>query len=199
MSINQIFSKIYENKSWIHGSGVGSLVENTIAYRTFLENFIKVNKISTILDYGCGDWQFSHLIPWSDLNVSYTGIDVVPSVIENNSNNYSKNNINFDVMTEEWKWPNVDLIICKDVLQHLPNNLIKELLDKMLTHSKYILITNDIHNKNKTNLNLDIKIGDYRPLNLREAPWNINAEIKLNWKVRSEIKETILIKGHYEG
>jgi len=33
-------------------------------YRTSLEDFIRANGVRSVLDYGCGDWQFSRLIDW---------------------------------------------------------------------------------------------------------------------------------------
>ncbi|MBI4414995.1 MAG: SAM-dependent methyltransferase, partial [Candidatus Kerfeldbacteria bacterium] len=55
-----IFEKIYKDKVWYKGSGSGSLPENTTTYRDFLQKYIKQNNIKSILDLGCGDWQFMH-------------------------------------------------------------------------------------------------------------------------------------------
>jgi len=55
------------------GSGPGSTKEYTIQYREFLSKFIKDNKIKTILDIGCGDFQMNEHFDWIDYD--YTGID----------------------------------------------------------------------------------------------------------------------------
>jgi hypothetical protein len=44
--------------------------------------FAEASSIRSATDLGCGDWQFSYLINWS--NVEYPGIDLVPEVIDNN-------------------------------------------------------------------------------------------------------------------
>ena len=46
-AIEKKFEYIYINNIWQNGSGLGSLPENTVEYRNFLENFIKKNKICT--------------------------------------------------------------------------------------------------------------------------------------------------------
>jgi hypothetical protein len=40
------------------GSGLGSLVSSTVTYRYIIESFIRLNDVHSVLDVGCGDWQF---------------------------------------------------------------------------------------------------------------------------------------------
>src|ERR1700680_3904056 len=91
ITAEQKFSSIYRNDAWSNGSGPGSTPEFTIDYRLFLEKFLESRDINTVLDIGCGDWQFSKLINWS--NCDYTGFDCVHSVIDDNKNFYSGHNI----------------------------------------------------------------------------------------------------------
>lgn len=46
-----------------------------------MRKFIKENAIHSVVDLGCGDWQFSPYI-YHDLGVAYTGYDVVLPVIQ---------------------------------------------------------------------------------------------------------------------
>ena len=46
-----------------------------------MRKFIKENAIQSVVDLGCGDWQFSPYI-YHDLGVAYTGYDVVLPVIQ---------------------------------------------------------------------------------------------------------------------
>lgn len=72
--INCIEKKFIENYTtdiWCRNSGPGSTPNTTFEYRLFLEYVIKDLKIKTVLDYGCGDWQFSSLIDWNSLIDSY--------------------------------------------------------------------------------------------------------------------------------
>ena len=47
----------------------------------FVRTFIKENSIQSVVDLGCGDWQFSPYI-YHDLGVDYVGYDVVLPVIQ---------------------------------------------------------------------------------------------------------------------
>ena len=74
-----VFDDIYINKVWgvdENGEGIsgsGSKVENNIKYLNFLNTFIKINKIKSIVDLGCGDWQLMSKV---NLNgIKYDGYD----------------------------------------------------------------------------------------------------------------------------
>lgn len=188
------FKEIYDKNFWGHGSGSGSLPENTAEYREFLENFIKEYKIKSILDAGCGDWQFSKLMDWSGTN--YTGIDIVESVIEKNKKNYESKNIKFfkgSILDKNL--PKADLIIVKDVLQHISNKNILKFLKKINGY-KYALITNDFCRDNK-----DCADGSFRPLNLAAEPFNLNGKAVLFYRESDGAKnqkEIFLVKNNYE-
>lgn len=194
-TITDIFSNIYDRNLWDYGSGPGSLPELTVEYRELIKNVIQNNQIKTVLDYGCGDWQFSRLIDWNNLIEHYTGADVVPSLIDHHSKTFSSNKINFKLVDDSFKWEPVDLIICKDVLQHLPNTVIADILSNMRSSSKFILLTNDINGpKGSLTLNKDCKPGDWRTLDFSIEPWNIQCEKLLTWNVKNRVKQTILIR-----
>jgi 2-polyprenyl-3-methyl-5-hydroxy-6-metoxy-1,4-benzoquinol methylase len=171
MSNAEVFSKIYKEDLWHGGSGAGSKLENVKEYVEILQKYIDKPEIKTVLDLGCGDWQFSKFLDLS--SVSYLGVDVVESVIESNSTSYSASNIKFisrDITTYEL--PKVDLIICKDVLQHLCNKDVVTTLVKIITSSKFSLITNDFNPENTENK--DIDNGDYRCLDLTLSPFYLD-------------------------
>ena len=171
MSNAEVFSKIYKEDLWHGGSGAGSKLENIKEYVDILQKYIDKPEVKTVLDLGCGDWQFSKFLDLS--SVSYLGVDVVESVIESNSTSYSASNIKFisrDITTYEV--PKADLIICKDVLQHLCNKDVVTILVKIITSSKFSLITNDFNPENTENK--DIDNGDYRCLDLTLSPFYLD-------------------------
>lgn len=196
-----IFTNIYENGIWgkdddgFGYSGPGSELKNTIFYIIFLEQFLKCNKIKSVLDVGCGDWTFSKHINWK--NIKYLGIDIVKNIIEKNKKKYSKKNIKFmslDFIKSEA--PKADLLICKDVLQHLNNEEIK-LFIKKTKKFKYSLITNDLYSNSKLKTNAQISTGKYRPLDLTKKPFNVKG-IKIFKFIASldktVTKEVLLLK-----
>src|SRR3989338_7170924 len=117
-----IFEKIYNKNKWRFGSGEGSLEGYTKRYRIFLENFLSEHKIKSVLDFGCGDWQFYKYINWG--KVRYHGVDVVKSVIDNNQKNYQTETIKFSFIDENFELEAADLFIAKDVFQHWSNQKI---------------------------------------------------------------------------
>jgi SAM-dependent methyltransferase len=168
------FEKIYQQNEWHYGSGEGSLIKYTESYINFLQNFFKENNIKSVVDLGCGDWQFSQFIDWT--GIRYYGCDLVESVIDNNKKHYSQPNISFHLLQENnVELPDADLFIAKDVLQHWSNKSIKEFIPKL---SKYplSLITNCINPRRGLTVNIDIADGEFRPLDLRLSPFNLNAE-----------------------
>jgi hypothetical protein len=164
-----VFNQIYTMNIWRYGSGEGSLPEHTKGYRRFLERFIRDRQIKSVVDYGCGDWQFSRLIDWG--GVSYLGLDIVDSLIEHHIKMYRRDNITFEVLSETpEQLPDAELIILKDVLQHWSNQSISSFIPKISKY-KFALITNCV-NQNEPTDNRDIVDGDFRPLDLRRPPFS---------------------------
>jgi SAM-dependent methyltransferase len=164
------FEEIYRRNLWGFSSGHGSLPSVTKGYRKFVENFIRNNSVKSVLDFGCGDWQFSRFIDFS--NVDYVGVDVVPSLIQENSRKFSKENIKFFLSPVRFsELLTTDLLIVKDVLQHFSNNEVFAFIS-ILGKYKYALITNCVLPEEE--LNKPIKSGEFRPLDLRKPPFSLN-------------------------
>jgi SAM-dependent methyltransferase len=163
-----VFDEIYALNIWEYGSGEGSLPEHTRGYRRFLERFILEMQIKSVVDYGCGDWQFSRLIDWG--GVRYLGLDIVDSLIEHHNKIYRKDNITFELLPETpGQLPDAELIILKDVLQHWSHESIRSFMPK-ITRYKFALITNCVNPNGPTD-NRDIVDGDFRPLDLTRPPF----------------------------
>ncbi len=168
-SIHQAFEAIYKQDAWSGGSGPGSRPTNTIEYRGFLERFIEANRVRSVTDLGCGDWQFSKQIDWS--GVSYTGFDVVDSVVMNNRARHARPNIAFKLFRGLEDLPGGDLLVCKEVLQHLPNATILDYIPAIRAKYRFALLTNSTEPQDGANQ--DIDFGGYRPLRLDEPPFTI--------------------------
>jgi SAM-dependent methyltransferase len=160
-------------------SGSGSLVSSTITYRHVIESFIRLNDVHSVLDLGCGDWQFSKLIPWDYYDISYLGLDISPSIIEKNTATFGTERRKFKVIgrsSEIFDLGTFDLVICKDCLQHVPNGIVNEYLDVFVAVGRHSLITNDAFTSDA--INEDINSGDlYRPIDIRKPPFSRNSSI----------------------
>jgi hypothetical protein len=169
------FDRIYKRGGWSGvGSGPGSVVGVNRKYISYLHDFIKKHEIKSIVDIGCGDWQiFSHV----DLEgVKYTGYDVAKSVIDKNNDKYQASNVSFIHVPLEarTKYVRADLMIIKDVLQHLSFKKTQDILDQ-LSKYKYSFVINDFLD---TTINIDISDGGYRHLDIRKSPFFINKSLK---------------------
>ena len=139
---SQIFSKIYQKRIWSPNdktplSGSGSSLRYNKKYLDFLQRFIHdpAHKITTIVDFGCGDWTFTREIEFK--NKQYLGIDCVPQVIEANQQQFTSATCQFQLA--DFSKPEViepflgaDLLIFKDVFQHWSDTDIIRLLDFIL-------------------------------------------------------------------
>ena len=140
-SLTDTFNRIYATGRWATDaagkgtSGSGSTLEITREYRAYIEDFIKKHEVNSVIDAGCGDWSYSSVIDWGD--ASYLGIDIASDVIVPVRKKYETGKIKFQVgdITEEL--PAADLLISKDVLQHLFNDLIHKFIKNNLRKGKY--------------------------------------------------------------
>jgi 2-polyprenyl-3-methyl-5-hydroxy-6-metoxy-1,4-benzoquinol methylase len=95
----QVFADIYRQAIWgtnaqgAGNSGPGSTLHATLVYRTFLQQFLKDNAIRSVVDAGCGDWEFSQALDWS--GIDYKGFDIVESAIVEAKRRLAKPNIAF--------------------------------------------------------------------------------------------------------
>ena len=189
------FTHIYEKGLWgkrngVGHSGSGSSVQNAAPYMQLLEKFLVENKIKSVVDVGCGDWSFSQHIPWGE--IQYTGFDVVKSVIERNKQRFTAPNLTFTHADAAFTdLPEADLMVCKDVMQHLTNADIQRLL-KQCGKYKHCLITNDVNPDTLSSDNAD-RVGDYHQLDLTKPPFNFKGKVLLNYPSGYVVKSVLHI------
>ena len=185
MPVNQqqltdTFNRIYTEGTWgkdVAGkgtSGTGSTLEITREYRAYLEDFIKTHKITSVVDAGCGDWTFSSAIDWG--GASYLGVDIASDVIATVRARHEKGNITFQVGDITDDLPAADLLISKDVLQHLSNTLVQKFIRNNLRKGKYkwVILTNDRGSENR-----EIASGGYRAIDLAAPPFEVRGLVDL--------------------
>jgi SAM-dependent methyltransferase len=86
-SDTKFFSKVYKKRFWGEGSGIGSTASFNKEFISFLRKWLIQNNINSIVDIGCGVWDFSHYV-YRGLKVLYIGIDCAPYVIYLNKKRY---------------------------------------------------------------------------------------------------------------
>ena len=138
-SNKDIFSKIYNDNIWGKPqnsqspffSGDGSHNPNhTKPYLDSVSKFLlSIKGKSKVVDLGCGDFNIgSQLSKYCDL---YIGCDVVPQLIEYNEKTNKSEKVSFkltDITKDDL--PIGDVVVIRQVLQHLSNEQIIEVLKK---------------------------------------------------------------------
>jgi len=148
LSIPETFRKIYSSNVWGVGedgfcSGAGSLGPAAASYCDAAIAFIQENRIQSVVDLGCGDYAVGRRIVQST-GVRYTGIDVVPELIEHHRRQVHNRNIEFqcaDITSSTL--PTADLCLVRQVLQHLSNSEIQRVLAN-IRHYPMVLVSEDV-------------------------------------------------------
>jgi len=183
--MKEIFQSKYLNNSWKGSeskSGPGSSLYNNLQLLDILKNFVINNKINSIIDCGCGDFNWMQVFDFSLLK-SYLGIDIVDEIIDDCKIHETKT-IKFQVKNITCESiPQCDLIICKDVLFHLSfKDAINALNNFKSSNSKFLLSTHF-----EGFINQDIKTGNWRKINLVDEPFNLGQPIQLHSVIGKQI------------
>eukprot|EP00747_Dinoflagellata_sp_TGD_P022626 gnl/TRDRNA2_/TRDRNA2_129233_c0_seq1.p1 gnl/TRDRNA2_/TRDRNA2_129233_c0~~gnl/TRDRNA2_/TRDRNA2_129233_c0_seq1.p1 ORF type:complete len:321 (-),score=42.79 gnl/TRDRNA2_/TRDRNA2_129233_c0_seq1:47-904(-) len=195
-SIAQRFQGIYAGTEWGGDvlSGLGSREDTTKPFCAFLEAFLRGAGIRSVVDGGCGHWPsgYQRFIDWC--GVSYLGVDVVPRVIEDNREYFSRpsrlaahgvRRAEFAVADCCDELPAADLLMVKDVLMHLPNRSVRSFIASHIKlHApsyRYIML---VHNEMPINFRskIDIKPGQLMPFDISQPPFNAPFTSIFRWK-----------------
>lgn len=169
-----VFGRIYDRGGWSSlGSGPGSSAQYNRPFLKSLSDLAKKADIRSIVDYGCGDWTMFSEYQFG--NIDYLGIDIVDSVVETNRNRYSRPRVEFRSarpLAEETC--SADLLLMKDVMLHLPNAQCIEFLDYARLRFRFGIFVNDLRS-HEAEVNEEISLGGYRPVDITKPPFNRHA------------------------
>lgn len=194
----RIFSDIYKKGLWgkdKYGqaiSGPGSTLEQGKPFIKYVQEVLnQTPNIQSVVDVGCGDWVLGREINWGERE--YLGIDTVKTLILKNQSMFGSDKIHFvysDATTSDL--PSGDLVICKDVFIHWSNKCIADFLLK-LKNFKYCILVNDV-SSTKGNSNVDIKVGEFRPIDLTSSPFFLTPKETSYYFSGSALKQILLIE-----
>mmetsp|Transcript_121334 Transcript_121334/g.387810 ORF Transcript_121334/g.387810 Transcript_121334/m.387810 type:complete len:291 (-) Transcript_121334:9-881(-) len=198
LSLEDTFTKIYATDAWGKGSGAGSVPVHCLEWINFVRRFIKEHKVQTVVDLGCGDWQFSPYI-YHDLGVEYTGYDVVLPVIEENrarwgEQGYAFEHLEFSTHVSEIR--DAELYIVKDVLQHWSSARVTRFLEEILSSKprlRFVLLCNCAEPEDWPED--DIGDGGWRPLLAARPPLKaFEPEVLLRFRSLPNLKEVCVLR-----
>lgn len=168
---SEVFPEIYRRNIWGYQetvSGGGSTLHYTKNLRESLPTLIGELEVQTLLDLPCGDFHWM-----SDVKLPitrYIGGDIVPRLVADARVRYGSSTRDFltldlcrDVL------PQADLLLCRDCLIHLSEEMIFLALSNIIRSDfKYLLTTTYPEGQNRS-----IRTGDWFTLNLCAAPYNL--------------------------
>ena len=141
-AMTQVYDmKLWGGKEFDFYSGEGSHIPEIIEpYIEVLSSFLKSFKTPiSVCDLGCGDFNIGkELVQYTK---KYVAVDIVENLIERNKIRFKSDALDFqclDIAVD--KLPSGDCVIIRQVLQHLSNKEVQNVLQK-LTSYKYVILT----------------------------------------------------------
>ncbi|PJE29731.1 class I SAM-dependent methyltransferase [Pseudooceanicola antarcticus] len=124
-------------------SGPGSGLEAAQPTMKLLDRVLEERQIRSILDLGCGDWNWMRHMGLAERKISYRGWDADPDLIASLTRAYGEGaRIRFEMrdLTSELLPPH-DLVIIRDVLFHLPHEMAQRVITRIRNASRYMIAT----------------------------------------------------------
>ena len=197
LPIAEVFKNIYSNNEWGVGDSEfcsGSRTHDnsiTMPYIEAVKGFLQsLPSKPCLIDIGSGDFNIGKF--FLDYVDHYYACDIVPLLQAHNKKIYNLSNVTFlclDAAKDDI--PDVDVLVIRQVLQHLSNKEILKILDKCYKFDKWVITEHIPSNKNFVP-NKDISSGSgIRVLYnsgvvLSEPPFNVQ-----------DYKESILCESNY--
>jgi hypothetical protein len=166
------FERIEQTNLWgaaTSVSGLGSEAPATAAIREALPALLQRLGARSLLDAPCGD---AGWIGRMKLDLDYTGIDIVPSLIEANRQRVADGELPGRFLVADITrdaLPRADVILCRDCLVHLSFDNIVRAVDRFRTSGARFLLATTFP---EWDGNLDCEDGDWRALNMEKAPFD---------------------------
>lgn len=190
--MNQIYDiHLWGGHTFDFYSGFGSHDPKIIKpYLKVLVAFLEShNRSLVVCDLGCGDFNIGK--HFTQYTKKYIAIDIVENLIDRNKTLYKEDNLVFaclDITKDDL--PEADCMILRQVLQHLSNLEVQNLVEKLANY-KYVILTEHlpvgdfISNKDIIS-GQGIRLKQNSGVNILEPPFSIKI------KARKQFDEYIL-------
>ncbi|MEN1678936.1 MAG: class I SAM-dependent methyltransferase [Planctomycetota bacterium] len=142
----EVFERIYANKKWgesgAYFSGEGSGDQTILdAYCDAVTAYVEREGLrgASAVDLGCGDYSVGGRL--RELFGSYTGVDIVPALVNHLNAEHADEQTRFvhKNLIEDDDLPSGDIAFLRQVLQHLSNDQIMAIGEKLARYNHVIL------------------------------------------------------------
>lgn len=175
----EVFGGIYARKVWGDGSGGGSLPQAAGPYMRLVECLLTRFQARTVLDIGCGDGQVAAGINWGD--ATYIGVEVVPETAAVCLARLSRGTVIVADALED-ALPATDLVLCKEVMQHLDNQSVQRLIQRLDRYPAVLHCT-----AVTAEMNQPIEMGQTRGADLSLPPFDLIVENVLRYHFGQQV------------
>jgi hypothetical protein len=173
LNLSDRFERIVRTNLWgadSSRSGLGSQLDTTAGLRERLPTFLHEHGVESLLDVPCGDftWLSTLVLP-----MPYIGADIVQALVHENERRFGGSGSNRQFVQLDLTrdaLPRADLVLCRDCLVHLSFANIRRALDNIRASGARLLLTTTFLEHDS---NADIEDGDWRMLNLQQAPFSL--------------------------
>ena len=186
-SAGKVFDDIYLSSAWGKGNNGGKVYSGDGShdpilvkpYQEAVLGFLQSLHNPSVLDLGCGDFNVSGVL--APMSKHYFAVDVSQTVIDVNESKFAADNLTFlcmDAVAE--RLPEAEVVIIRQVLQHLSNDDIKHALSNCIgTTTKYLIVTEHLPRSDQFIANIDkptgvgirLKLGS--GVDLEQAPFSL--------------------------
>ena len=213
LSVEQIFTKIYENGVWGKSqdpsrpfySGSGSdRNDEVVAYVRSVGDFLRSFQVKpSVVDLGCGDFNVgSQIRKFCD---RYVACDVVPNLVAFNKVRYKDFCVEFKLLDLiDGELPSGDVAFVRQVLQHLSNEQISRFVARISSTYNFLVVTEHLPSRPTFKHNVDkftgagTRMGHESGIVLTSPPFNLRPKMeKVLCRVNS-VDMGILVTTLYE-
>ena len=215
----QLFVEVFKKKDWpandptfngLQASGPGAMLINAQGMMAALHVIITKLKLHlgkskiSLLDLPCGDLQWMKRFLLTRNDIEYTGVDIVPDIIEHHKKAHSNLQrarfIHHDIVKSPLN-ESYDLILCRDMLQHLwKYDAMKALSHFSASKSKYLLATTFPDTSQNGDVEKDALGGRKFSYNLELPPFSLVPPVcsSYDWNIEHVSLWTIPLRQKYE-
>jgi hypothetical protein len=159
-------------------SGVGSKLDAARPCLDLLDQTIRELGITSIVDMGCGDWNWMSHGRWyrESWPIRYAGWEAHDGLVERLNRAFARPGVEFSLTdaTQADLEP-VNLVICRDILFHMPVKMARRLLKKIRLSARYLLTTTfpAVTENEGPAVYLPIPGWGFYPINADIGPFNL--------------------------
>jgi len=182
------FSEIYEKHSWSGEtrSGSGSNLANTELLRKDYQDFLKEEGIQSILDVGCGEFNWQEYMDFTGISV--TALDIVPEIVEKLTERIpGVRFLTHDMVEGAPDIQYSEVVFSRDVIQHLETEDIRKFIRNILKVAGGYVILNHYPDIVEFNAPLPRDQWRYRPIDLFAEPFNFPRPLRTFRDVENKV------------